>query len=171
MQNITPFLWFESRGEEAMNFYVSVFKDLGGNWSDSRILGESRYGGEAAKVSGQPEGSVMTGSFVLAGQEFAILNGGPEFKFSSAISFMINCDTQDEIDYFWEKLSDGGMTLPCGWLTDKFGVTWQVAPKVLGELANDPDKKKSERVMKAMLKMGKIEIKALEEAYDADEQS
>ena len=125
MQKITPFLWFDDKAEEAVNFYVSIFKN-------SRITGITRYGEEGAGVAGRPKGTVMTVEFTLNGQEFVALNGGPHFKFTEAISFVVNCETQEEVDYFWEKLSAGGEESQCGWLKDKYGLSWQVVPTVLG---------------------------------------
>ncbi len=155
MQKISPFLWFDNNAEQAAKFYVSIFKN-------SKTLKTTRYSDEAAGKTGRPKGSVMTVEFQLDGVGFVALNGGPMFKFTEAISFSVNCETQDEIDYFWEKLSaDGGSTGPCGWLKDKFGLSWQVSPIVLGEMLADPDKAKAARVMKAMMKMDKIDIAAL----------
>jgi predicted 3-demethylubiquinone-9 3-methyltransferase (glyoxalase superfamily) len=159
MQKITPFLWFDNQAEEAANFYVSIFKN-------SKVGSVARYGEEGAKVSGRPKGTVMTVTFQLDGQEFMALNGGPMFKFTEAISFIVNCKTQQEVDEFWEKLSQGGEEGPCGWLKDKYGVSWQIVPTVLGEMMQDKDPEKSERVMKAMLQMKKLDIKSLEQAYE-----
>lgn len=159
MQKITPFLWFDSQAEEAVNFYVSVFKN-------SRILSMQRYGPEAAEVSGRPKGSVMTVSFLLDGQEFVALNGGPVYKISPAISFVVNSETQEEVDEYWEKLTAGGEEVQCGWLTDKFGVSWQIVPSQLDKLLSDPDPVKSGRVMQAMLQMKKIDIAGLQRAYE-----
>ena len=156
MQKIAPFLWFDGNAEEAVNFYVSVFK------KDSTILNISRYG----DAGPGPKGSVMSATFQLHGQEFIALNGGPQFKFTPAISFFVHCQTQAEVDDLWEKLAAGGRKERCGWLTDKFGLSWQVIPDVLGKMLNDPDKEKSKRVMTAMLQMDKIEIKKLEQAYE-----
>jgi predicted 3-demethylubiquinone-9 3-methyltransferase (glyoxalase superfamily) len=153
-QKIVPFLWFDNNGEEAINFYTSIFKD-------SKILGISRYG----DAGPGPAGTMMAARFVLAGQEFNALNGGPTFKFTEAVSFLVKCDTQEEIDYFWEKLTDGGEEQPCGWLKDKYGLSWQIIPPVLDRLLSDPDREKADRVMQAMLKMKKIDIRTLEEAY------
>ena len=159
MQKITPFLWFDHQAEEAVKFYTSIFKN-------SRIGKIARYDEAGEKVSGRPTGSVMTVEFQLEGQEFVALNGGPHFKFTEAISFVVNCDTQKEVDYFWEKLTaDGGQESQCGWLKDKFGLSWQVTPTVLIEMLHDKDAKKSERVMNAMMQMQKIDIKTLKEAY------
>jgi predicted 3-demethylubiquinone-9 3-methyltransferase (glyoxalase superfamily) len=156
MQKITPFLWFDTEGEEAARFYTSVFPK-------SRIVDVSRYGSAGPR----PEGMVMTVSFELDGQQFVALNGGPDFTFNEAISFEVSCDTQEEVDRYWTTLSDGGEEGPCGWLKDKFGVSWQIVPKVLTELLADPDREKSQRVMAAMLKMKKIEIEGLERAAAA----
>jgi len=155
MQKITPFLWFDDKAEEAMNLYVSIFK----NSKRGRI---SRYG----EAGPGPKGTVMVATFQLEGQEFIALNGGPHFKFTEAISFVVNCETQDEVDAFWEKLSEGGAKGQCGWLKDKYGLSWQIVPTVLGELMSDPDPEKSNRVMQAMLQMTKIDIKGLKQAYE-----
>jgi predicted 3-demethylubiquinone-9 3-methyltransferase (glyoxalase superfamily) len=159
-QKITPFLWFDDQAEEAVYFYTSIFKN-------SKIVGMTRYGKEGAEVSGRPEETVMTVAFQLAGQEFVALNGGPIFKFTEAISFVVNCESQEEVDHYWEKLSAGGdpKAQQCGWLKDKYGLSWQVVPTVLGELLSDPDPEKSRRVMKAMLQMKKIDIAALKQAW------
>jgi predicted 3-demethylubiquinone-9 3-methyltransferase (glyoxalase superfamily) len=154
MQKITPFLWFNYQAEEATNFYVSVFKN-------SKIVDITRYG----EVGPGPKGTVMTTKFQIGGQEFVALNGGPQFTFSQATSFVVNCRTQNEVDEFWEKLSEGGEKQQCGWLKDKYGVSWQIVPVVMVEMLNDPDPVKSQRVMKAMLLMDKIDIKILKEAY------
>jgi predicted 3-demethylubiquinone-9 3-methyltransferase (glyoxalase superfamily) len=154
-QKITPFLWFDDKAEEAMNFYVSLFKN-------SKVLRVLRYG----DAGPGPKGSIMTAEFQLEGQEFVALNGGPQFKFTEAISFVVNCESQEEVDYFWEKLSEGGERSRCGWLEDKFGLSWQVVPTVLVEMYQDKDPAKSQRVMKAMLQMDKLDIKKLKEAYD-----
>jgi predicted 3-demethylubiquinone-9 3-methyltransferase (glyoxalase superfamily) len=152
-QNITPFLWFDNQAEEAMNFYTSIFKD-------SKINSVTRYG----EAGPGPKGSVMTASFQLNGQEFVALNGGPQYKFTEAISFVINCKSQQEVDEFWEKLSEGGEKSRCGWLKDKYGLSWQVVPTVLPELLQSKDPEKSKRVMQAMMQMDKIDIAALEQA-------
>ena len=157
MQTITPFLWFDDKAEEAVKFYVSLFKN-------SKIGRITRYGAEGAEVSGRPKGTVMTVTFQLDGQEFMALNGGPHFKFTEAISLLVNCKTQEEVDELWEKLSEGGEKGQCGWLKDKYGLSWQIVPTVLGEMLQDKDARKSERVMNALLKMNKIEIKALKRA-------
>ena len=155
MQKITPFLWFDGKAEEAARFYVSIFKN-------SKI-GQIRRLGEAGPG---PKGSVLTISFQIEGQEFVALNGGPQFTFTPAISFLVNCQTQEEVDHFWEKLSDGGRKNRCGWLQDKFGVSWQIVPTALGQLLGDPDPEKSSRVMKAMLQMNKLDIRGLQDAYE-----
>ncbi len=159
MQKITPFLWFDHQAEEAANFYTSVFK----NSKVGKIL---RYDEATAKAAGGPVGSVLTIEFEIEGQKFTALNGGPDFKFNESISFVVNCDTQKEVDYFWEKLTaDGGQESQCGWLKDKFGLSWQVTPTVLIEMLHDKDAKKSERVMNAMMQMQKIDIEKLQAAY------
>ncbi|MFA6051686.1 MAG: VOC family protein [Methylobacter sp.] len=155
MQKITPFLWFDHQAEEAMNFYVSVFKN-------SKVLSVNRYG----DAGPGPKGSVMTASFELDGQVFTALNGGPVYKFSPAISFVVHCETQAEVDEYWEKLSEGGKENQCAWLDDKFGVSWQIVPNILIELLSDPDPAKSGRVMQAMLQMKKIDIEKLKQAYE-----
>lgn len=157
MQKITPFLWFNTEAEEAAQFYTSIFKN-------SKITKTTRYTGAGAKASGRPEGSVMTVAFEINGQSFTAINGGPIFKFTEAISFVINCDSQDEIDHYWEKLSEGGdpRSQQCGWLKDKYGLSWQIVPAQLGELMSDPSK--AQKVMSEILKMKKIDIKALQEA-------
>jgi predicted 3-demethylubiquinone-9 3-methyltransferase (glyoxalase superfamily) len=155
MQKITPFLWFENNAEEATNFYTSIFKN-------SKVKNVRRYG-EAGP--GKP-GSLMTATFELEGQEFYALNGGPHFKFTPAISFFVNCETQEEIDELWEKLLAGGQAQQCGWLTDKYGVTWQIVPTILGKLLGDEDPQKSKRVMEAMMKMIKLDINGLKQAYE-----
>jgi predicted 3-demethylubiquinone-9 3-methyltransferase (glyoxalase superfamily) len=160
MQKITPFLWYDDKAEEAANFYVSIFKN-------SRVLNVTRYEEAGAKASGRPVGSVMTADFELDGQEFVALNGGPHFKFTEAISLVVNCETQAEIDEFWERLSEGGKKSRCGWLKDKYGLSWQVVPTILGELYQSKDPEKSERVMKAMLQMDKLDIATLKQAYEA----
>jgi predicted 3-demethylubiquinone-9 3-methyltransferase (glyoxalase superfamily) len=147
---VTPFLWFDNQAEEATNFYVSVFEN-------SEVLSINRSG---------PDGPVFTTSFRLDGQEFTALNGGPEYKFTEAISFQIDCTSQEEVDYFWETLSEGGEPGPCGWLKDKFGLSWQVVPRILIELLGDPDPERANRVMQAMLQMSKIDIAKLQEAYE-----
>ena len=160
MQKITPFLWFDGQAEEAVNFYTSLFK----NSKIGRIL---RYTEEAAEASGRPVGSVLTIEFEIEGQKFVALNGGPLFKFNESVSFVINCETQEEVDYFWGKLTaDGGEESACGWLKDKFGLSWQVTPTLLIDMLHDKDPEKAERVMNAMLEMQKIEISKLKAAYD-----
>ena len=155
MKTITPFLWFDDKAEEAMNFYCSIFPD-------SKILSVNRYG----EAGPGPAGSVMTANFELQGQEFVALNGGPEFKFTEAISFVVNCDTQQEVDEMWEKLSAGGKTSQCGWLKDKYGLLWQIVPEGMGELFGGDDPEKSARAMKAMLQMEKLDINKLKQAYN-----
>ncbi|MGH7409633.1 MAG: VOC family protein [Candidatus Methylomirabilis sp.] len=154
MQKITPFLWFDNNAEEAINFYLSIFKN-------SKIVNMTRYG----EAGPGPKGTVMTATFQLDGQEFVALNGGPQFTFSPAISFFVRCETQQEIDELWEKLSAGGEKNKCGWLRDKYGLSWQIVPPVLIEMLNDKDAEKSQRVMKAMLQMDKIDIGTLKQAY------
>ena len=155
MQKITPFLWFENQAEEAANFYVSIFKN-------SKIVNIARYGEAGPGAAG----TVMTVTFQLEGQEFIALNGGPQFKFTEALSFSVDCKTQEEVDELWEKLSAGGEEGPCGWLKDKYGLSWQINPTVLGEMLSDPDPEKSQRAMKAMLQMKKIDIETLKRAYE-----
>jgi len=155
MQKITPFLWFDDQAEEAMNFYVSIFKN-------SKVEGVSRYG----EGGPGPKGMVMTATFQLDGQEFMALNGGPEFPFTEAISFFVSCETQQEVDELWEKLSEGGEAGRCSWLKDKFGLSWQIIPTALGELLSDKDAGKAGRVMEAMLQMNKIDIQVLKRAYE-----
>jgi predicted 3-demethylubiquinone-9 3-methyltransferase (glyoxalase superfamily) len=154
-QKITPFLWFNDQAEDAMNFYTSIFKN-------SKIESVRRYG----RSGPGKEGTVMTCSFILDGQRFMVLNGGPHFTFNPAISFFVDCDTQEEIDYYWQKLSEEGKEVKCGWLTDKFGVSWQIVPSILGKMLGDADKAKAERVTAAMLKMIKLDIEILAEAYE-----
>jgi predicted 3-demethylubiquinone-9 3-methyltransferase (glyoxalase superfamily) len=155
MQRITPFLWFDGKAEEAMTFYVSVFKN-------SKVGRVMRYG----SAGPGPKGKVMSVTFQLEGQEFFALNGGPHFTFTPAISFFVNCETQQEVDELWEKLSAGGEKQKCGWLKDKYGLSWQIIPTVLGTLLQDKDAEKANRVMKAMLEMDKIDIERLREAYE-----
>src|SRR5712671_1118313 len=155
MKKITPFLWYDGNAEEAMNFYVSVFRN-------SKVVSVRRYG----KAGPGPEGSVMTGTFQIDGQEFFVLNGGPQYKFTPAISLFVNCETQQEVDELWEKLSAGGRTDRCGWLQDKYGLSWQIIPKALGQMLGDKDPERSKRVMMAMLQMTKIEIEGLKQAYE-----
>jgi predicted 3-demethylubiquinone-9 3-methyltransferase (glyoxalase superfamily) len=153
-QKIAPFLWFNDNAEEAMNFYFSIFKN-------SKVISVSRFG----DAGPGPKGSVLAAQFQLEGQDFMALNGGPVFTFSPAISFFVNCGTQAEVDLFWEKLSEGGEKQPCGWLKDRFGVSWQIIPTVLTEMLRDKDPVKADRVMRAMLKMGRIDIAELKRAY------
>ncbi|MEW5851587.1 MAG: VOC family protein [Myxococcota bacterium] len=155
MQKITPFLWFNDNAEEAVNFYASIFKD-------SKVTSITRYG----EAGPGPKGTVMSATFQLAGQEFMALNGGPMFKFTEAISFFVNCETQQEVDELWEKLSAGGAKSRCGWLKDRFGVSWQIVPRILGELMGDRDPARARRVMEAMLQMDKLDIKRLKQAYE-----
>lgn len=157
MPKITPFLWFSDNAEEAANFYVSVFKN-------SKILGTARYG----DAGPGPKGAVLTVDFEIEGGMFTALNGGPLFTFSEAISFVVRCKTQEEIDYYWEKLSEGGEKGQCAWLKDKYGVSWQIVPEILIELLQDKDPVKSGRVMQAMLKMHKIDIATLRQAYEQE---
>ncbi len=160
MQKITPNLWFDGQAEEAVRFYTSIFKD-------SEIGHIARYGKEGFEIHGQPEGTVMTIEFQIEGQKFEALNGGPQFRFNEAISFIVHCETQEEVDYYWDRLGAGGdeSAQACGWLKDRFGVSWQVVPTALYELLQDEDSKRSQRVMQAMLQMKKIEIPALERAH------
>jgi predicted 3-demethylubiquinone-9 3-methyltransferase (glyoxalase superfamily) len=155
MQKITPFLWFDNNAEEAVNFYISVFKN-------SKVLSTTRFG----EAGPGPAGTVLTVAFQLEGQEFVALNGGPQFKFTEAISLSVNCETQQAIDEMWEKLSEGGEESQCGWLKDKYGLSWQVTPSILVEMLQDKDPEKAKRVMEAMLQMVKIDIKKLEQAYE-----
>jgi predicted 3-demethylubiquinone-9 3-methyltransferase (glyoxalase superfamily) len=154
-QKITPFLWFDDNAEEAMNFYVATFKN-------SKILSVTRYG----DAGPGPKGTVMAATFQLEGQEFYALNGGPQYKFTPAISLFVNCETQQEVDALWNKLLDGGREDQCGWLTDRFGLSWQIIPTILGKLLGDKDPRKSSSVMSAMLQMRKIDVKQLQQAYD-----
>jgi predicted 3-demethylubiquinone-9 3-methyltransferase (glyoxalase superfamily) len=157
MQKIIPFLWFDDQAEAAVKFYTSIFKN-------SKIGKTARYDKAGEKVSGRPAGSVMTVEFQLEGQKFVALNGGPIFKFTEAVSFVVNCKTQAEVDYYWKKLSAGGKEVQCGWLKDKYGLSWQIVPTVLGELLSSKDAAKSQRVMQAMLTMVKLDIKKLKQA-------
>ncbi len=157
MQKITPFLWFDDQAEEAVKFYTSIFKN-------SKIGKIARYDEAGEKAAGRPAGSVMTIEFQLEGQEFVALNGGPHFQFTEAVSFVVNCETQEEVDYYWEKLSEEGKEVQCGWLKDKYGLSWQIVPTILGELLSDKDAAKSQRVMQAMLKMVKLDIDKLKAA-------
>jgi len=164
MQKISPFLWFDHDAEEAAKFYTSVFKN-------SRIIDITHYGKSAAEASGRSKGTVMSVKFELEGQLFMALNGGPVFKFSPAISFFVNCDTQEELDELWERLSEDGEKDQCGWLKDKFGVSWEIVPNVLGEMLQDKDANKLERVMQALLQMKKIDIQGLRIAYAGNRRS
>ena len=155
MKKIVPFLWFDDNTEQAMNFYTSIFKN-------SKVGKVARYG----EAGPGPKGTVMSATFELEGQEFMALNGGPHYNFTPAISLFVNCETQQEVDDLWEKLSAGGKKDRCGWLTDKFGLSWQIIPKALGEMLGDKDPARSQRVMQAMLQMDKIEINRLKEAYE-----
>jgi len=156
MQKITPFLWFDNNAEEAMKFYLSLFKN-------SRLINSSRYG----EGMPMPAGTFLVGTFSLDGQEFMVLNGGPQYKLTPAFSLMINCETQEEIDYYWEKLTgDGGKPVQCGWLEDKFGVSWQVVPTILGEFFSKGDAAKTNRMMQALMGMGKLDIEGLKRAYE-----
>jgi len=171
MHGIASCLWFDDKAEEAANFYVSVFSAVRGAASGvakPRILHTARYSEAAAKASGRPKGSAMLVTFELDGQEFMALNGGPIFTFSPAISFVVYCETQAEIDQFWERLSEGGKPDQCGWLTDKYGLSWQIVPTILGELMQDKDPKKPERVMKALLQMKKLDIQGLKQAAEQE---
>jgi predicted 3-demethylubiquinone-9 3-methyltransferase (glyoxalase superfamily) len=151
MQKITPFLWFDNQAEEAMNFYVSIFKN-------SKIV----------SVTPGPNGTIISGTFQLEGQEFMALNAGPQFKFTEAISFFVDCKSQAEVDELWEKLTEGGEESRCGWLKDKYGLSWQIIPRALGEMLGDKDPEKADRVLQAMLKMNKIDIKGLKQAYEQE---
>jgi len=156
MPKVTPWLWFDTEGEEAAEFYTSVFPN-------SKIVEVTRYGSAGPRA----EGTVMTVTFELDGQRIGALNGGPDFTFNEAVSFMVECDDQDEVDHYWYALSEGGEEGPCGWLKDRYGLSWQIVPKALRELLDDPDREKAQRVMGAMLQMGKIEIAELERAAEA----
>jgi predicted 3-demethylubiquinone-9 3-methyltransferase (glyoxalase superfamily) len=155
MQKITPFLWFDGQAEEAARFYVSIFKN-------SKLGTVNRYGDHGPG----PKGTVMIATFQIDGQDFIALNGGPQFKISPAVSFVVNCETQEEVDHFWEKLSEGGSKQQCGWLQDKFGVSWQIVPTALARLMSDASREKSARVMGALMQMTKIDIRKLQEAYE-----
>jgi predicted 3-demethylubiquinone-9 3-methyltransferase (glyoxalase superfamily) len=161
MQKINPCLWFDYNAEEAVNRYVSIFKN-------SKILGVSRYGKAGKEIHGRPAGSVMTVAFELDGQRFTALNGGPHFKFNEAVSFQVNCETQEEVDYYWEQLSQGGdeKAQQCGWVKDRFGLSWQIVPTALPEMLQDPDGEKTNRVMVVLLRMKKLDIAELRRAYE-----
>jgi predicted 3-demethylubiquinone-9 3-methyltransferase (glyoxalase superfamily) len=163
LQRLTPFLWFDNQAEEAVSFYTSIFKN-------SRVVSVTRYGEAGTVASGRPKGTVMTIAFQLDGQEFVALNGGPHFQFSEAISFVVNCESQGEVDYYWEKLSDGGdeKAQQCGWLRDRYGVSWQIVPVALRTFVGGPDPEKSQRAMQALLQMRKIDIQGLKEAYEGN---
>lgn len=163
MPKIVPCLWFDHQAEEAVNLYTSLFKN-------SKILNVSRYDEASAQASGQPVGSVLTVTFMLDGQEFMALNGGPAFQFTEAVSFIVNCETQAEVDHFWDNLIEGGgEESQCGWLKDKYGLSWQIVPTILGELLSDPDPAKAQRVMQAMLQMKKIDVAKLRQAYEENQ--
>jgi predicted 3-demethylubiquinone-9 3-methyltransferase (glyoxalase superfamily) len=157
MKKITPFLWFDNQAEEAMNFYISIFKN-------SKVVNVSRFG----EAGPGPKGTVMTATFQLNGQEITALNGGPQFSFTEAISFYVDCETQQEVDELWDKLSEGGEKGQCGWLKDKYGLSWQIVPSALGEMLQDKDPQKSKNVMEAMLKMNKIDINILRQVYERE---
>lgn len=161
IQKITPNLWFDTQAEEAARFYISIF-------NDSRISRITRYGNEGQEIHGMAEGTVMTVEFLLAGQAFVALNGGPHFQFNEAISFIINCETQEEVDYYWEKLGEGGdpAVQQCGWLKDRYGVSWQVVPTLLNDLINDQDTVRAQQVVQEMLTMKKLDIEALQHAFE-----
>ncbi|MEO7969921.1 MAG: VOC family protein [bacterium] len=162
MQKITPFLWFDNNAEEAVNFYVSLFKN-------SKVGKTTKYHGASAQAAGRPEGSLMTAEFQLEGQNFVAINAGPHFKFTEAISFVVDCESQAEVDYFWEKLTAaGGQESQCGWLKDKYGLSWQITPRVLIEMIGDKDPQKAQRVMAAMLQMKKIDTATLQRAYGGE---
>ena len=163
MQKIIPHLWFDKEAEEAVNFYVGIFKD-------SKILSTSHYGEAGQEIHGQKPGTVMTVEFELNGQRFQALNGGPIFKFNEAVSFVIDCEDQAEVDYYWEKLGEGGdpAAQQCGWIKDKYGLSWQVVPRQLGELMSDPDRAKADRTMAAIFKMKKLDVAELQRAHDGE---
>lgn len=161
MQRIAPCLWFDDRAEEAAEFYTGIFKN-------SRIVDISRYGEAGREFHGKEPGTVMTVGFELDGQPFTALNGGPQFQFSEAVSFQVSCETQEEVDHYWERLGEGGAEGQCGWLKDKFGVSWQVIPAVMGELLEGKDAARSQRVMTALLQMKKLEIDVLKQAYEQE---
>ncbi len=158
MNKITPFLWFDNQAEQAAKFYTSVFKK-------SKVVKIARYDKAGEKAAGRPAGSVMTVEFEIEGQRFIALNGGPLFKFTEAVSFVVSCKTQKEVDYYWQKLSAGGKEVQCGWLRDKYGLSWQIVPTILSEFFSDRDKAQSQRVMQAMLQLVKLDIKTLKRAY------
>lgn len=164
LQKITPCLWFDSQAEEAAQFYVGIFKN-------SRIGSISYYGKEGFDIHGRPAGTVMTAEFEIEGQSFTALNGGPLFKFNQAVSFQVRCETQDEVDYFWARLSEGGdeQAQQCGWLKDKFGVSWQIVPNILGELIGSSDTEEAQRAMRALLRMKKLDIEILQRAYRGED--
>ncbi|RYD58364.1 MAG: VOC family protein [Sphingobacteriales bacterium] len=157
MQKITPFLWFDNNAEEAIQLYTSLFKN-------SKVKDIVRYG----PMGPGPEGSVMTASFEIEGQEFAVINGGPMYKFTEAVSFVIHCDSQEEVDLYWNKLSEGGQEQMCGWLKDRFGLSWQIIPRAMIQMFKDKDGKRAQRAMQAMMKMRKIDIPALQRAFDGE---
>ncbi|MEP0827351.1 MAG: VOC family protein [Candidatus Zixiibacteriota bacterium] len=159
MKSIMPCLWFDKEAEDAVNFYISVFKN-------SKILDIARFTESMAAASGQPSGTVMTVAFQLKGQDFLALNGGPHFSFTPAVSFVVRCDSQDEIDYYWDKLSEGGEIEQCGWLRDKYGLSWQIVPSNIGEMIDDSDSSRTDKVMKALLGMKKIDMNALQKAFE-----
>jgi len=161
MQKITPCLWFDHNAEEAVNHYLTIFKN-------SRIVGVTRYGEAGHEIHGRPAGTVMTVAFELDGQRFTALNGGPHFKFNEAVSFQVNCETQKEVDYYWENLSQGGdeKAQQCGWVKDKFGLSWQIVPTALQEMLQDPDGEKSNRVLEVLLTMKKLDVAELRRAYE-----
>ena len=160
IQRITPCLWFDHQAEDAASFYTGIFRN-------SKIVKVARYGKAGREIHGQPAGSVMVVAFELEGQSFTALNGGPVFKFNEAVSFQVNCETQEEIDYYWEKLSAGGdeKAQQCGWLKDKYGVSWQIVPTIVTEMVGDPDSEKSQRAMEALLRMKKVDLAELKRAY------
>jgi len=161
IQKITPFLWFDTQAEEAVKFYTSIFKN-------TRILATTRYNEASSRVSGRQKGSVMSIVFQIEGQDFTALNGGPVFKFSPAVSFVVSCKNQEEIDYYWERLSEGGKTDQCGWLEDRYGVTWQIVPAILTKMLQDNDETKVARVTKAFLEMKRFDIATLKQAYKGE---
>jgi predicted 3-demethylubiquinone-9 3-methyltransferase (glyoxalase superfamily) len=163
VQEITPCLWFDTQAEEAANFYVSIF-------DDSRIMRILRYGEAGREIHGKPAGSLMTVEFELNGQRFTALNGGPQFKFTEAISLQVDCETQEEVDYFWERLTENGEEVACGWLKDKYGLSWQIGLTALGEMLSDPDHEKTDRVTNAFLQMKKLDLAALQRAYSGEQE-